>query len=594
MDTHVDTRDSGARHGSDHIGGDSRDLNFFRADGGLRDLLRLYLGAEEQRHFWPHFDRLGALAGGDLDRWADQADKHPPVLHHRDRFGRDVQWIEHHPAYHEMERIGFHEFGLHAAPHRPILGWPTGVSPLVKFTLHYLFSQAEFGLMCPLAVTELAAMLVLRYGSEELREKYGRRMISLDPAELMQGAQFMTEKAGGSDVGANELRAVPEGGHWRLQGEKWFCSNAGCDVAVLLARIDGDPPGTAGLTAFVVPRDLDDGSRNAYRIVRLKDKLGSKSLASGEIAYDGALAYMLGERRQGIKILLDQVNMSRLSHGMRAAATMRRAWHESLAFARSRTLFGKSALRQPLMRRQLLQVLIPAEQALSTSCYGADVLRRSEEGSNTAAQLLRIITPVIKMRSNRDNVQATAKAIEVRGGNGVIEDWVNSRLLRDSFIPVLWEGTSIINSIDVVRRAIARSQAQGALRAELHRLLAETEGVPAAYRNRLAALADRAVDYAEKVAAHPDSEKHARLATSALYHALSAVLLAWEGDRLGRDAGDARRLLMSRFVVEHRLDPPPALSMPTDAWEDEAGEWLLGEARVPLARAAALVASGTN
>ena len=592
--TPVDTRDTSARHGSDHIGGDSRDLNFFRADAGLRDLLRLYLGAEEQRHFWPHFDRLGALAGGDLDRWADQADKHPPVLHHRDRFGRDVQWIEHHPAYHEMERIGFHEFGLHAAPHRPILGWPTGVSPLVKFTLHYLFSQAEFGLMCPLAVTELAAMLVLRYGSEELREKYGRRMISLDPAELMQGAQFMTEKAGGSDVGANELRALPEGGHWRLHGEKWFCSNAGCDVAVLLARIDGDPPGTAGLTAFVVPRDLDDGSRNAYRIVRLKDKLGSKSLASGEIAYEGALAYMLGERRQGIKILLDQVNMSRLSHGMRAAATMRRAWHESLAFARSRTLFGKPALRQPLMRRQLLQVLIPAEQALSTSCYGADVLRRSEEGSNTAAQLLRIITPVIKMRSNRDNVQATAKAIEVRGGNGVIEDWVNSRLLRDSFIPVLWEGTSIINSIDVVRRAIAKSQAQGALRAELHRLLAEAEGVPAAYRDRLAALADRAIDYAEKVAAHPDSEKHARLATSALYHALSAVLLAWEGDRLGRDGGDARRLLMSRFVVEHRLDPPPALSMPTDAWEDEAGEWLLGEAAVPLARAAALVASDAN
>ena len=215
MDTHLTAesqpRGPTVRRGSDHVGGDSRELNFFQAGAGLRDLLRLYLSADEQAHFWPHFDRLGQLAGGDLDRWADQADKHPPVLHNRDRFGRDVQWIEHHPAYHEMERVGFHEFGLHAAPHRPILGWPTGVSPMVKFALHYLFSQAEFGLMCPLAVTELAAMLVLRYGSEELREKYGRRMISLDPAELMQGAQFMTEKAGGSDVGANELRAVPDG-----------------------------------------------------------------------------------------------------------------------------------------------------------------------------------------------------------------------------------------------------------------------------------------------------------------------------------------------------------------------------------------------
>jgi alkylation response protein AidB-like acyl-CoA dehydrogenase len=579
---------------SQHVGGDSRGQNLFRIDRSFRDLLRLYLTAEEQAHFWPHFDRLGALAGGDLDRWADLADKNPPILHHRDRFGRDIQWIEHHPAYREMERVGFHEFGLHAAPHRPILGWPTGVSPLVKFALHYLFSQAEFGLMCPLAVTELAAMLVLRYGSPELREKYGKRMISLDPTELLQGAQFMTEKAGGSDVGANELRAIPDGAHWRLHGEKWFCSNADCGVAVLLARIEGDPPGTRGLTAFVVPRDLDDGRRNAYRIARLKDKMGSRSLASGEIIYEGALAYMLGERRQGIKILLDQVNMSRLSHGMRAAATMRRALHESLSFARSRTLFGKPAPAQPLMRRQLLQVLIPAEQALSTAAYGADTLKRAEEGSNCANELLRIITPVIKMRSNRDNVQATGKAIEIRGGNGVIEDWVNSRLLRDSFIPVLWEGTSVVNALDAIQRAVGRAKAQGALRAELQRLLGEMWELPEPYRLRLQMLSERAIAYAEQVAGNPTHEPYVRLATSGLYHALSAVLLAWEGCRLGRETGDGRRLLMSRLVVEHRLDPPPPFALPQgEDWEEEAGCALLDQSPVPLELACALLVQPT-
>ncbi|MFO1082563.1 MAG: acyl-CoA dehydrogenase family protein [Reyranellaceae bacterium] len=576
--------------GSDHVGGDSRGLNLFDADPSFRDLLRLYLTPQEQAHFWPHFQRLGGLAGGDLDRWADLADKNPPVLHPRDRFGRDAPWIEHHPAYRAMERVGFHEFGLHAAPHRPILGWPTAVSPQVKFALHYLFSQAEFGLMCPLAVTELAAMLVLRYGSPELRERYGKRMISLDPAELLQGAQFMTEKAGGSDVGANELEALPDGDHWRLRGEKWFCSNADCGVAVLLARCAGDPPGTRGLSAFVVPRDLEDGTRNAYRIVRLKDKLGSRSLASGEIVYEGAVAYMLGERRQGLAILLDQVNMSRLSHGMRAAATMRRALHESLAFARSRRLFGKPATAQPLMRRQLLQVLIPAEQALSTACYGGDLLQRAEQGSNSASELLRIVTPVIKMRSNRDNVQATGKAIEIRGGNGVIEDWVNARLLRDSFVPVLWEGTSVINAIDVVRRAIAKEGAHRALRAELRRLLDEAEALPASYRARLQALCDRAVDYAERIAADAAHEKYARLATSGLYHALSAVLLAWEGCRIAHGGGDARRLLMSRLVVEHRLDPPPPLALPDDSgWEDEAAALLLDAPPVPLAAACALL-----
>lgn len=576
--------------GSDHVGGDSRGLNLFRADPAFQAVLRLYLTRDEQEHFWPHFDRLGALAGGDLDRWADLCDKNPPRLHHRDRFGRDVQWIEHHPAYREMERVGFFEFGLHAAPHRPILGWPTGVSPLVKFALHYLFSQAEFGLMCPLAVTELAAMLVLKYGSPDLREKYGRRMISLDPGELLQGAQFMTEKAGGSDVGANELTARWDGEAWRLHGEKWFCSNADCGVAVLLARCEGDPAGTAGLTAFVVPRDLEGGERNAYRIVRLKDKLGSKSLASGEIVYDGAVAHVLGERRQGIKILLDQVNMSRLSHGMRAAATMRRAVHESMAFARSRSLFGKPAIGQPLMRRQLLQVILPAEQALSTSCFGADVMRRADEGSNSAARLLRIITPVIKMRSNRDNVAVTGKAVEIRGGNGVVEDWINSRLLRDSFIPVLWEGTSIVNAIDVVRRAIEKSGAQDALRIELHRLMAEADTVPAEFRMRLRQLADRAIDYAEAVAERPEFEKYARLATSGLYHALSATLLAWEAHRASRSGGDARRLLLAHLVVAHRLDPEPPFMLPRDnAGEEELTELLLAGTPVSMTQAAALV-----
>ncbi|GJL88921.1 MAG: acyl-CoA dehydrogenase [Minwuia thermotolerans] len=577
------SRSAATPTGSDHVGGDSRGANFFAIDHALQDLLGLYLTDEERQHFWPHFDQLGALAGNELDEWATLSDKTPPRLHNRDRFGRDRQWIEYHPAYERMVDVGFHQFGIHAAPHRPILGWKTGVSPVVKFALHYLFSQAEFGLMCPLAVTELAAMLVLKYGSDELKSKYGERMISLDPAELLQGAQFMTEKAGGSDVGANELCARQEDGVWRLYGEKWFCSNPDCGVAVLLARCEGDGPGTAGLTAFVVPRDLDDGSRNSYRIVRLKDKLGSRSLASGEIIYEGAVAHVLGERRQGIKILLDQVNMSRLSHGMRAAATMRRALNEALAFGRSRRLFGKEALEQPLFRRQIMQLLVPAEAALSTSLYGGNLLAKAEGGSNDATLLLRIVTPVIKMRSNRDNVRACAKAIEVRGGNGVIEDWVNARLLRDSFVPVLWEGTSVVNALDVVQRAVAKSRAHELFRAELHRLIDEIETLPDHHLERLRKAADEVTDYVQAVAENPDNERYARLATSLLYHALSAVLLAWEGDRLGRDGGDARRVLISRMILEHHLAPHHPTAPPRQQdWENAAEHLLLRDGTVEL------------
>lgn len=569
--------------GSDHVGGDCRGENFFNIDRALQDLLSLYLTTEEHVHFWPHFEQLGKLAGNELDEWAALSDKTPPKLHNRDRFGRDRQWIEYHPAYERMVEVGFYQFGIHAAPHRPILGWQSGVSPVVKFTLHYLFSQAEFGLMCPLAVTELAAMLVLKYGSDELKVRYGERMITLDPAQLLQGAQFMTEKAGGSDVGANELRAGHEDGTWRLYGEKWFCSNPDCGVAVLLARCEGDGPGTAGLTAFVVPRDLEDGTRNTYRIVRLKDKLGSRSLASGEIVYEGAVAHVLGERRQGIKILLDQVNMSRLSHGMRAAATMRRALNEAVAFGKSRRLFGKAAFDQPLFRRQIMQLLVPAEAALSTSLYGGNLLANAEAGSNNASLLLRIITPVIKMRSNRDNVRACAKALEVRGGNGVIEDWVNARLLRDSFVPVLWEGTSVINALDVVHRAIAKSGAHELFRSELHRLIDEIEALPDHYCERLNDLADQVTEYARAVAADPGNERYARLVTSLLYHVLSAVLLAWEGDRLGREGGDARRVLISRMIVEHHLAPQHPTALPRQQeWEDAAERLLLQDDLVGL------------
>lgn len=585
-----DLPQQGQPTGSDLVGGDCRGENFFTIDQSFQDLLDIYLTAEEREHFWPHFERLGQLAGNELDQWAELSDKNPPKLHNRDRFGRDVQWVEHHPAYERMVDVGFHQFGIHAAPHRPILGWPTPVSPNVKFALHYLFSQAEFGMMCPLGVTELAAMLVFKYGSDELIEKYGNRMVSQDPAELLQGAQFMTEKAGGSDVGANELTARFEDGVWRLYGEKWFCSVPDCGAAVLLARCEGDRPGTAGLTAFLVPRDLDDGSRNTYRIMRLKDKLGSKSLASGEINYDGAVAYVVGERLQGIKILLDQVNMSRLSHGMRAAATMRRALNESVYFGRSRRLFGSPALEKPLFRRQIMQLLVPAEAALSTSLYGSNLLGKADAGSEEAARILRIATPVIKMRSNRDNVAAAAKALQVRGGNGVIEDWTNARLVRDSFVPVNWEGTSIINSLDVVNRAIGKEGAHEPLREELHRLISELESLPDQYCSRLTDLADQTIDYAAAVAADPDHERYARLATSMLYHILSAVLLAWEGDRMGRKEGDARRILISRMIVEHHLAPRNPTALPEKSeWEDTAESMLLSDESVSLADAVALL-----
>ena len=572
--------------GSDAVAPDCRGMNFFLADEALRGLLDLYMEPALRDHLRPHLTRLGELAGTALDDLARVADRHPPILHPRDRFGRDEDWIEYHPAYREMERIAFGEFGLHAMIHRAgVLGWPRPMPPIAKYAFQYLFVQAEFGLMCPVSVTDTSIYVLSRYGSEELKQKLLPRMLSQDVERMWKGTQFMTEKAGGSDVGALETVARNEGGQWRLYGDKWFCSHADADVALLLARPEGAAAGTRGLGLFAMPRRMEDGTRNRYRIVRLKDKLGTKSMASGEIKLEGAFAWVVGDVGNGLKQMLDQVNLSRLSHGVRAAAMMRRCLNESLCVARSRVAFGKRIIEMPLVRRQLMKIMLPTEQALSMYAYVADVMERAERGDGAARTLLRLLTPVYKFRACRDNIGVATGAMEMRGGNGYIEDWVNARLVRDAQVGLLWEGTSNINALDAISRAVAKNHAHEALRDSLRRKLDEANALPERYARRLSDALERACALAWEVASSSENERFARLATGALYNAASAVLMAWEGARLG--AG--KRLLLSRMVLEHRLAASDPMRLPDDRWEPAASAFLLGEGPVRLEDAIALL-----
>ena len=587
--TSIPQASAAPRAGSDLLAPDCRGLNFFELDASLSTVLPLYLDGAVWAHIQPHLHRLGALAGGRLGELAEACDRHPPVLHARDRFGRDREWIEFHPAYREMERIGFGEFGIHAMSHRAgVLGWPRPYPRLAKYAFQYIFVQAEFGLMCPISVTDTSAHLITRYGDDALRERFLPGMLSQDP-DCLKGAQFMTEKAGGSDVGSAALRAVREGGAWRLYGDKWFCSCADADVCLLLARPEGAPAGTRGLGLFAMPKHLEDGSRNAYRIVRLKDKLGTRSMASGEIVFEGALAYAVGDVTRGLKQMLDQVNLSRLSHGVRAAGMMRRCWNESMRVARGRVAFDRLVVQHPLMRRQLMKLLVPTEQALSLVCFAAQAMQASDGGDSAAALVARIATPLLKFRACRDNVRVATGAMEARGGNGFIEDWDNARLVRDAQTGLLWEGTSNINGLDVIQRAVGKEKAHEALQAALLARLAEAAALPPVLRGRLERALARAVGFAAAVADRGD-EPLARQAASGLYHATSAALMAWEAERLGTGGGDARRLLLARMVLEHRLTPQDPLAAPERRWEEAATDLLLGDAPVPLARAAEVAA----
>ena len=452
---------------------------------------------------------------------------------------------------------------------------------MAKYAFQYLFVQGEFGLMCPISVTDTSTHLIRTFGSPELKDYLLPRMLSADLAALWKGTQFMTEKAGGSDVGAIETVARNQDGVWRLHGDKWFCSHADADVALMLARPEGAPGGTRGLALFALPRRLRDGRRNAYRIVRLKDKLGTRSMASGEIQLDGAEAYLVGRVDAGLKQMMEQVNLSRLSHGVRAAAMMRRCVNEALAVARGRVAFGRTIIDYPLMRRQLLKLIVPTEQALSMAFRTADAMGRG------AAAELRILTGLLKLRACRDNIAVATGAMEARGGNGYIEDWVNARLVRDAQVGLLWEGTSNINALDVITRAVGKTQAHRALQGEMRGLL-EDGTLPVSFRDRLGITLDRAVDMAARIAAAPEAEALARQAATALYNAASAVLLAWEGSRPG---ADARRALYARCVLEHRLSPRDPLAPEEADWEKAATALVLRDRAATWNEVAPLLAT---
>jgi len=573
------------------IARDARGENYFAGDRGLREGLPQYLDAESLQSLWPQLERLGELAGGEIDRLADLADKHPPMLHDRDRFGRDEQRIEYHPAYRELERYAYQEFGIHRAQHTPgLFGRATPWPPLAKYALQYLFVQGEFGVMCPVSMADTGWALIDAFADEALKERLRPHLMADNMDNLWRCAHLMTERGAGSDVGNLETCAERiDDGSWQVSGDKWFCSNTDAEVILVLARTAGAPAGTSGLSMFFVPKTRRNGARNSYRIMRLKEKLGTRDMPSGEIVFDRAEAHLIGDEGRGIKQIMRTVNLSRFSHGVRAAAMMRRCWNEAKAAAESRIAFGQRVADFPLMRRQLLKILVPTEQALSAFLFSGWLMGEAENGSAEAQKALRIVTSLFKFRACRDNVPVATGAMEVRGGNGYIEDWINPRLIRDAHVGLLWEGTSNINGLDVLTRAIPKERAHEALEAVLCERLAAVPAVPQVLRGELLNQLDRAVAFGEATAANEPDERYARQVASGLYHAMTALLLAAEGATSAAGGGDARRLLLARMVLDHRLKPRDPLSLDESGFDAAAEAVLCNDTAVPLDKAERLL-----
>jgi putative acyl-CoA dehydrogenase len=409
-------------------------------------------GAEEER-----CAAFGRRCGGEPLELGRLANEYPPVLRTRDRFGERIDEVEFHPAWHELLGLGVAN-GLHSLPWRE-----PGNGHVVRAAMFITLAYAEAGVGCPLSMT-FAAVPALRASAPGLADEWQARLTSTtyDPGPRSHlektGAlcgMAMTERQGGSDVRANTTVADPSGDLYRLNGEKWFCSAPMSDAFLVLAQARD------GLTCFLLPRLLDDGTRNGFRIERLKDKLGNRSNASAEIRLEDAVAHRVGDEGRGIATIIEMVVHTRLDCVLGSTALMRRAVAEATHHAAYRATFGRQLLDHPLQRNVLADLCLDSEAATATA------LRLARAFDDDDHAFRRLATAVAKYWVCKATPPLVAEALECLGGNGYVEESGMPRLYRESPVNSVWEGSGNVNCLDVLRALEREPESREAFREEL-------------------------------------------------------------------------------------------------------------------------------
>jgi len=418
------------------------DLSYWDASPHFRSLCRRKLDDAAWAWAEPQLRAMGTAAARDVAPLAAIADRESPRLVTHDERGNRVDRVDYHPAYREMERIAYGSgmLAMKYTPHEH-----AAAAPFVSFALGYLFAMAEMGLYCPLCMTDGVARTVTRYGTSEQIERIVPRLASRDLGALWTGGMFLTERAGGSDVGANETYVrLDVDGTPLLTGHKWFCSNVDAEVVLVTAR-GGNEPGTRGLRTFLLlPR-----GNPGVTIERLKDKLGVRSMPTGEVTLNDAPAEELGDFRP----MAEMMNLSRLYNAVASCAVIGRALHQARWYVERRRAFGKAVIEHPLAEETLLDLEAEHLGALLMTFEAVDALRRADAGDAESARLLRVLTPVVKAVTGKLAVPCVSEAMELVGGNGYIEEWPMARLLRDAQVLPIWEGTTNILVLDALRVA---------------------------------------------------------------------------------------------------------------------------------------------
>ncbi|WP_374006464.1 acyl-CoA dehydrogenase family protein [Delftia lacustris] len=432
------------------------DFNLLEADPALAEALQRSGAARHIPSLSRYAQQLGERATWEL---AEQANRHTPELHRFDARGRIIDAVEFHPSWHTLLGL-YRQQGLISLPFEDSSAgrwsaWAAGF---------YLHGQVEQGTLCPATMTTAAIPLLQKEPAlwQQLQGKlfsheYDPRDLPVADKASMWLGMGMTEKQGGSDVRANTTVAMPvhaggRGGEYLLRGHKWFFSAPMCDAHLVVARM-GEGGGQA---CFYVPRWRPDGTKNAVRVQRLKDKVGNRSNSSSEVEFEDAWGILMGEEGRGIPTIIEMATYTRLNCVLGSAAILRSATVQALAYARRRSVFGKLLAEQPLMRTVLADLALESEAALQIAMRLAQAYERGgDEGDPLERAWKRIMTPAAKFWVCKRGVELTGEAMEVLGGNGYVDTGVMARLFREAPVNSIWEGSGNVMCLDVLR-AISR------------------------------------------------------------------------------------------------------------------------------------------
>ena len=504
--------------------------NLFAIDTALRDAAARHGAAWADAQLLQWGATLGAAQTYAL---AEAANRHAPALRAYDRRGEQIDEIVFDPAWDALLDLAM-AAGEHCAPWRA----PAPGAQVARAAMYYLHAQVENGTQCPLTMTFASYPVLSRHASDLPSDAWLSRVLATghDPRALPIAdkrsaliGMGMTERQGGSDVRANLTRAEPDGdGAWRITGHKWFFSAPQCDAHLVLAQ------GARGLGCFLMPRILADGTRNAIRINRLKDKLGNRSNASAEVEFDAALASRLGDDGRGIATILEMVQYTRLDCVIGSAGMIRAALTWAVHHARHRVAFGRRLVEQALMTNVLADLALESEAAMALALRLAHACE-SDAGAGARAAA-RIVTPAAKYWVCKRAIAAAAEAMEALGGNGYVEENPLPRLYREAPVNSIWEGSGNIVCLDVARAAAREPDTVDALFAEL----APARGANAAFDRHCAGL-ERALRDA------PGDAVSARHVAQAVALAVCAAELIASAPQFVADAFCATRFAPGAF-----------------------------------------------